>query len=58
MKNDDATFWAIFSGILALAGVWLAVTWFLQQWWSIPLVIGLGVLGVVFLWYKVLKVSR
>ena len=58
MKNDDATFWAIFSGILALAGVWLAVTWFLQQWWSIPLVIGLGVLGVVLLWYKVLKVSR
>ena len=55
MKNDDAKFWAIFAAILALAVVWLAVTWFFQQWWSIPLVIGLAVIGGAFLWHKYLR---
>ena len=55
MKNDDVTFWTIFGAIIALAGVWLAVSWFFQQWWSIPLLIGLTIAVGVFVWHKYLR---
>lgn len=52
MKNDQAAFWVIVSVLIALGGFITATIWLLQQWWFVPAVIGIVVLGGVSLWVK------
>lgn len=55
MNNNDAfTFYGMLATIVALAAVWLAVSWFLQQWWSVPLLLALSgaVIVAIFAWAK------
>ena len=54
VRDVDPVFWKILAALVALAAVWMFVSWLLQQWWFIPLLVLIGVTCViaVVVWFK------
>ena len=49
-SNDAFTFYGMLATIVALAVVWLAVSWFFEQWWSVPFLLaltGVVIVGII-----------
>ena len=47
MRDIDLVFWKILIVLIALVAVWRFVSWLLQQWWFIPLLVLIGVICVI-----------
>ena len=54
MKNDEALFWWIVAGLIALGAFITAVLWLFEQWWFVPLLVTLVAIAiiVVIAWVK------
>ncbi len=54
VKDIDPMYWKILAAVIALAAVWMFVLWLWEQWWFVPLLVLIGVVGVIAIvvWHK------